>query len=76
MAAISKKLRSVQGGRVMFWCPGCDGAHMVCVGEGGGPRWATTAIRPRQRSRLLFWFPTTVEMLASTARRRQSTIHL
>lgn len=39
MAAISKKLRSVQGGRLMFWCPGCDGAHMVGVGEGDGPRW-------------------------------------
>lgn len=23
----------------MFWCPGCDGAHMVRVGEGPGPRW-------------------------------------
>lgn len=39
MAAISKKLRSVQGGRLMFWCPGCDGAHMVSVVEGPGPRW-------------------------------------
>jgi len=23
----------------MFWCPGCDGAHQVRVGEGTGPRW-------------------------------------
>lgn len=23
----------------MFWCPGCDGAHQVCIGEGPGPRW-------------------------------------
>jgi hypothetical protein len=23
----------------MFWCPGCDGAHGVRVGEGVGPRW-------------------------------------
>lgn len=23
----------------MFWCPGCDGAHQVRVGEGSGPRW-------------------------------------
>ncbi len=39
MAAISKKLRSVQGGHLMFWCPGCDGAHMVRV-EGDEPgRW-------------------------------------
>ncbi len=39
MAALSKKLRSLEGGRVMFWCPGCDGAHQVSVGEGTGPRW-------------------------------------
>lgn len=39
MAALSKKLRSLEGGRVMFWCPGCDGAHQVSVGEGSGPRW-------------------------------------
>lgn len=23
----------------MFWCPGCDGAHQVRVGQGDGPRW-------------------------------------
>lgn len=23
----------------MFWCPGCDGAHSINVGEGLGPRW-------------------------------------
>lgn len=34
MAAISKKLRSVEGGRLMFWCPGCDGAHMITVKSG------------------------------------------
>lgn len=39
MAAISRKLRSVEGGRLMFWCPGCDGAHQVGVGDGDGPRW-------------------------------------
>ncbi|MQV98083.1 ammonia monooxygenase [Sinorhizobium medicae] len=39
MAALSKKLRSVEGGRLMFWCPGCDGAHQVGVGAGPGPRW-------------------------------------
>ncbi|RVG15059.1 ammonia monooxygenase [Sinorhizobium meliloti] len=37
MAALSRKLRSVEGGRLMFWCPGCDGAHHV--GAGPGPRW-------------------------------------
>jgi hypothetical protein len=39
MGLISRKLRTVEGGGLMFWCPGCDGAHMVRVGEGDGPRW-------------------------------------
>ncbi len=39
MAQISSKLRSLEGGRLMFWCPGCDGAHQVGVGDGPGPRW-------------------------------------
>lgn len=39
MAAISKKLRTAEGGRLMFWCPGCDGAHAVRIGEDAGPRW-------------------------------------
>jgi hypothetical protein len=39
MAAISKKLRSVGTGGLMFWCPGCDGAHVIYTGEGPGPRW-------------------------------------
>lgn len=39
MAALSRKLRSVEGGRLMFWCPGCQGAHQVGVGAGPGPRW-------------------------------------
>ncbi|MCC4296282.1 DUF6527 family protein [Aurantimonas coralicida] len=32
-------LRTVEGGNLLFWCPGCDGAHRVTVGEGPGPRW-------------------------------------
>lgn len=39
MSALGTKLRSVEGGGLMFWCPGCDGAHMVRVGQGEGPRW-------------------------------------
>ncbi|WP_425962728.1 DUF6527 family protein [Rhizobium nepotum] len=39
MAELSSKLRSLEGGRLMFWCPGCDGAHQVGVGDGPGPRW-------------------------------------
>ncbi|WP_029074424.1 DUF6527 family protein [Kaistia adipata] len=40
MGALSKILRSTEGGRLMFWCPGCDGAHQVGVGEGAGRRWS------------------------------------
>lgn len=32
-------LRTVEGGRLMFWCPGCNEAHVVAVGEGTGPSW-------------------------------------
>jgi hypothetical protein len=39
MAAVSRKLRGVVDGGLLFWCPGCDGAHQVKVGEGAGPRW-------------------------------------
>lgn len=31
MAALGKKLRTAQGGRVLFWCPGCKAAHCVIV---------------------------------------------
>lgn len=39
MSALSKVLRAVEGGRVAFWCPGCEAWHMIPVGEGSGPRW-------------------------------------
>lgn len=39
MGALSPILRSVEGGGLMFWCPGCDGAHKVMTGAGLGPRW-------------------------------------
>ncbi len=39
MGQISKKLRTLEGGRLGFWCPGCEQAHWVAVGEGPGPRW-------------------------------------
>lgn len=31
MAAFSSKLRSAQDGHILFWCPGCDGAHMIRI---------------------------------------------
>lgn len=37
--AASGILRRAEGGRLLFWCPGCDGAHAVNVGSGPGPRW-------------------------------------
>lgn len=39
MARVSRKLRSCEDGYLLFWCPGCDGAHRVGVGDGPGPRW-------------------------------------
>jgi Family of unknown function (DUF6527) len=39
MSQISAVLRSATDGMLLFWCPGCDGAHGVTVGEGLGPRW-------------------------------------
>lgn len=29
MGALSKVLRAAEGGRLMFWCPGCNEAHVV-----------------------------------------------
>ena len=39
MSQLSRKLRSSEGGGLLFWCPGCDGAHRVMIGAGPGPRW-------------------------------------
>lgn len=37
-----------EGGRLSFWCPGCNQAHSVSVGEGSGPRWGynTDPVKP------------------------------
>lgn len=32
-------LRTGEGGRLLFRCPGCNEAHEVQVGGGPGPRW-------------------------------------
>lgn len=39
MGLVSKKLRILEDGRLAFWCPGCNQAHWIAVGEGSGPRW-------------------------------------
>lgn len=43
MGALSTKLRSLAGGRVAFWCPGCHEAHQITVRADAnqqGPRWS------------------------------------
>lgn len=39
MSALSPFLRSLEGGRIAFWCPGCKEAHQIATGDGPGPRW-------------------------------------
>lgn len=39
MSALSKILRVGEGGRLGFWCPGCNEQHIIPTGEGSGPRW-------------------------------------
>ena len=39
MGAISAVLRSLECGRLAFWCPGCNRSHQVAVGDGPSPRW-------------------------------------
>lgn len=34
MAALSRKLRSLEGGRIMFFCPGCKENHVIQVEPG------------------------------------------
>lgn len=39
MGMLSRKLRNTEGGRLSYWCQGCDMLHQVAVGDGQGPRW-------------------------------------
>lgn len=39
MAALSPILRSVAGGKVAFFCPGCREAHAIGVTNETGARW-------------------------------------
>lgn len=39
MAALSKKLRRVEGGRIAFWCPGCEETHVIRVSAPDGHNW-------------------------------------
>lgn len=40
MGAISNKLRTVEGGGLTFYCPGCKDTHTIRIGDGAGPGWA------------------------------------
>ena len=39
MGVIGKKLRGLEGGRVAFFCPGCNEYHQVTVEAGRSPCW-------------------------------------
>ena len=39
MGALGLKLRTAEGGYVVFFCPGCDGGHVLRIGDGPHPRW-------------------------------------
>ena len=37
MAALGTKLRTLEGGRLAFWCPGCFQAHQITVSRDAAP---------------------------------------
>lgn len=39
MSAIGRKLRRVEGGRIAFWCPGCNSSHQIIVDGTRGWSW-------------------------------------
>jgi hypothetical protein len=39
MGMLSPILRSVEGGRVSFWCPGCDEPHAIAVHPAPSAVW-------------------------------------
>lgn len=45
MALLSPILRSAEGERLIWWCPGCNGPHQVRYGAGGWA-WTGGAERP------------------------------
>lgn len=59
MGALSTKLRNAEGGRLHFWCPGCDEMHGIQTGNGPGPRWTWNGNAERPTfapSVLVTWF--------------------
>lgn len=45
MSALSSILRSAEGGRLTFWCPGCKEPHAIKHGNGGWT-WNGNADKP------------------------------
>jgi hypothetical protein len=39
MSAVGTKMRSIEGGQLAFWCPGCNTAHGVVVDGSRGWSW-------------------------------------
>ncbi|MDE2344640.1 MAG: ammonia monooxygenase [Betaproteobacteria bacterium] len=39
MSAFGSKLRRLEGGKVAFWCPGCNEAHALRIEGDGRPKW-------------------------------------
>jgi hypothetical protein len=40
VSALGTKLRKIEGGKVGYWCPGCDMMHVLTVERGTvGPCW-------------------------------------
>ena len=33
------RVSEAEGQHLLFWCPGCDGAHRIRYGAEGSPRW-------------------------------------
>jgi len=63
MGALSAILRNVAGNGLMFWCPGCDDAHKVNIGDGPGPRWGWngSADKPTFSPSVLVTYPANPE---------------
>ncbi|WP_019573378.1 DUF6527 family protein [Curvibacter lanceolatus] len=58
MSQISPQLRSLEGDRLAFWCPGCKESHQIAIGEGSGPRWGYNgnSERPTFTPSVLVWW--------------------
>ena len=46
MSAVGSKLRRLEGGRIAFWCPGCNQAHQITVDGSRGWTWNGDGDRP------------------------------